>query len=81
MECILIHLCKRKEDYESEILQLLQLQVGLRLMMIEDINILLQILLMLTDIGLELTEEVPLFYWEPIIEEGDSLPKIVDQRT
>jgi len=50
-------------------------------MMIEDINILLQILLMLTDIGLELTEEVPLFYWEPIIEEGDSLPKIVDQRT
>ena len=81
MECILIRLLKHKEDYESEILQLLQLQVGLRLMMIEDINILLQILLMLTDIGLELTEEVPLFYWEPIIEEGDSLPKIVDQRT
>jgi hypothetical protein len=50
-------------------------------MMIEDISILLQILLMLTDIGLELTEEGPLFYWEPIIEEGDSLPKIVDQRT
>lgn len=50
-------------------------------MMIEDISILLQILLMLTDIGLELTEEAPLFYWEPIIEEGDSLPKIVDQRT
>lgn len=81
MECILIRLCKRKEDYEYEILQLLRLQDGLRQMMIEDINILLQILLMLTDIGLELTEEVPLFYWEPIIEEGDSLPKIVDQRT
>ena len=52
-------------------------------MMIEDISILLQILLMLTDTGLELMEvkEGPLFYWEPIIEEGDSLPKIVDQRT
>lgn len=81
MECILIRLCKRKEDYEYEILQLLRLQDGLRQMMIEDISILLQILLMLTDIGLELTEESPLFYWEPIIEEGDSLPKIVDQRT
>lgn len=50
-------------------------------MMIEDISILLQILLMLTDIGLESTQESLLFYWEPIIEEGDLLPKIVDQRT
>ena len=50
-------------------------------MMIEDISILLQILLMLTDIGLELTEEGQLSYWELIIEEGDLLPKIVDQRT
>lgn len=81
MECILIRLCKRKEDYESEILQLLRLQDGLRQMMIEDISILLQILLMPTDIGLELTQESLLFYWEPIIEEGDLLPKIVDQRT
>ena len=81
MECILIRLLKRKEDYESEILQLLRLQDGLRQMMIEDISILLQILLMPTDIGLELTQESLLFYWEPIIEEGDLLPKIVDQRT
>lgn len=81
MECILIRLCKRKEDYEYEILQLLRLQDGLRQMMIEDISILLQILLMPTDIGLELTQESLLFYWEPIIEEGDLLPKIVDQRT
>ena len=81
MECILIRLCKRKEDYESEILQLLRLQDGLRQMMIEDISILLQILLMPTDIGLELTQESLLCYWEPIIEEGDLLPKIVDQRT
>ena len=81
MECILIRLCKRKEDYESEILQLLRLQDGLRQMMIEDISLLLQILLMPTDIGLELTQESLLFYWEPIIEEGDLLPKIVDQRT
>ena len=81
MECILIRLCKRKEDYESEILQLLRLHDGLRQMMIEDISILLQILLMPTDIGLELTQESLLFYWEPIIEEGDLLPKIVDQRT
>ena len=50
-------------------------------MMIEDISILLQILLMPTDIGLELTQESLLFYWEPIIEEGDLLLKIVDQRT
>ena len=77
----MIRLCKRKEDYESEILQLLRLQDGLRQMMIEDISILLQILLMPTDIGLELTQESLLFYWEPIIEEGDLLPKIVDQRT
>lgn len=71
MECILIHLCKRKEDYESEILQLLQLQDGLRQMMIEDRGILSQILLMLTDIGLEFLEVSQLFYWVPIIEEGD----------
>ena len=49
--------------------------------MIEDRGILSQILLMHTDIGLELTQESLLFYWEPIIEEGDLLPKIVDQRT
>ena len=81
MECILIRLCKRKEDYESEILQLLQLQDGLRRMMTENIGILSQILLMLTDTGLELMEVNQLSYWEPIIEEGDLLPKIVDQRT
>ena len=81
MECILIRLCKRKEDYESEILQLLQLQDGLRQMMIEDRGILSQILLMLTDTGLELMEVNQLSYWELIIEEGDLLPKIVDQRT
>ena len=71
MECILIRLCKRKEDYEYEILQLLRLQDGLRQMMIEDRGILSQILLMLTDIGLELQEVSQLFYWGPIIEEGD----------
>jgi len=50
-------------------------------MMTENIGILSQILLMLTDTGLELMEVNQLSYWELIIEEGDLLPKIVDQRT
>lgn len=81
MECILIRLCKRKEDYESEILQLLQLQDGLRQMMTENIGILSQILLMLTDIGLELMEVRQLSYWERIIEEGGLLRTIVELQT
>ena len=81
MECILIRLCKHKEDYESEILQLLQLQDGLRQMMTENIGILSQILLMLTDIGLELMEVRQLSYWERIIEEGGLLRTIVELQT
>ena len=50
-------------------------------MMTENIGILSQILLSSRISGLELMEVNQLSYWELIIEEGDLLPKIVDQRT